>query len=76
MHVRASSFFTKPSLAQNPRIDGRVSSSSRRSFGITVRGVPATICWSRSWSSKAAPRGFDRRPTAYSTNAVRYDGEK
>ena len=44
MHVLASSFVTKPSLAQNPTMDGRVSSSKRRSFGITVFGVPAMIC--------------------------------
>ena len=34
------------------------------------------ICWLWICSSNAAPRGFERRPTAYSTNAVRYEGEK
>src|SRR5262245_3234699 len=76
MHLRVSSFFTNPSLPQKPTMDGRVSSSRRRILGTTVFGVPATICWSRIWSSNAAPRGFGRRPTAYSTNALRYDGEK
>jgi len=44
MQVRVSSLETNPSAAQNPMMDGRVSSSSRRSFRITVFGVPATIC--------------------------------
>jgi hypothetical protein len=43
---------------------------------MTVFGVPAMICWSRSWSSNAAARGLSRRPTANYTNALRMDGEK
>src|SRR5438105_14493096 len=43
MHVRVSALDTNPSAAQKPTMDGRVSSSSRRSLGITVLGVPATI---------------------------------
>jgi len=76
MHVRVSALDTNPSAAQKPTMEGRVSSSSRRSFGITVLGVPATIIWLLIWSSKDEPRGLDRRPTAYSTNCVRIEGEK
>src|SRR5437899_10559338 len=75
IHVFVSALETNPSAAQNPRMDGRVSSSRRRSFGITVFGVPATIIWLLIWSSKAEPRGLDRRPTAYSTYADRIYAE-
>src|SRR6267142_3462299 len=65
MQVVVSWLLTKPSLAQSPRMDGRVSSRRRRNLGSTVFGVPAMICWSRIWSSKLAARGFEPRPTAY-----------
>ena len=40
MKLFASSLLTKPSLVQKQRMEGRVSSSSRRSFGMTVFGAP------------------------------------